>query len=148
MDLSLFTLICVFAMGAAVSLAVWISGLLIRKRLRGPGRMIIMTALLILWYITLLPLITNINLEPGTRRAYEIGIHSILIWWVWALMRFLRRAKREANKTNWKIGIHTATGLHRVSAEIKKIRERRQAEKAAEEAAKRKADDTNSRPGP
>ena len=146
MDLSFLTLFLLFAVGAVVSFAVWMSGLLIRKRLRGPGRMIIMTILLIIWYVTLLPLLTNTDLEPETKWAYEIGVHSIWVWWIWALVRFLRRAKREAHKTNWTAGVHSATGLHRVSAEIKKIRERRRAEKAAEEAMKRKAADVDFTP--
>jgi hypothetical protein len=146
MDLSFFSLFCVIAGGAGLSFAVWMSGLLIRKRLRGPGRLIIMTILLIVWYVTLYPLLNNDSLEPGTQRAYQIGIHSIWIWWVWALMRFLKRAKAEAKRTNWKTGVYTATGLHRVSSEVRKIREKREAEKAAAEAAKQKAADADFMP--
>jgi len=137
MDLSYFTLIVLIAVGAGVSFAVWTLGLLIRKRLRGPGRMIIMTVLLILWYITLYPLMTTEDLDEGTLRAYQIGVHSIWIWWVWALMRFMKRVKRETNKTNFKTGLYTATGIHRVTAEVQRLREKRRAEQQATGAQKK-----------
>jgi hypothetical protein len=129
MDLSYFTLIVLVAVGAAVSFAVWMLGLLIRKRLRGPGRMIIMTVLLILWYISLYQLIANDDLDEGTKRAYQIAVHSIWIWWVWALMRFMKRVKRETNKTSFKTGLYTATGIHRVTAEVQRLREKRRTER-------------------
>lgn len=132
MDISLFSLFVVIGAGAGLSFAVWMGGLLIRKRLRGPGRMIIMTVLLVLWYITLYPLITSPELEPGTRRAYEIGVHSIWIWWTWALMRFLKRVKSEAARTNFKTGVYNATGIHRVTTEVRRLREKRIAEKGKE----------------
>jgi hypothetical protein len=132
MDLSYFTLFVVISVVAVLSLTVWMAGLLIRKRLRGPGRVIIMTMLLIMWYVTLYPLISGLNMEESTRRAYEIGIHSIWIWWVWALMRFFKRARRKAIDTDWKTGVYTATGMHRVTTEVRKLREKRRAEKARE----------------
>ena len=131
MDLSYFTLIVLIAVGAAMSFAVWMLGLLIRKRVRGPGRMIIMTVLLILWYVTLFPLMMSPDLEEGTRRSYQIGVHSIWVWWVLALMRFLTRVRRETNKTNLKTGVYTATGLHRLKAEALRLREKRRVEQEA-----------------
>lgn len=128
MDLSYFTLFCVIGSGAILSALAWFGGLLIRKRLRGPGRMIVMTVVLILWYVSLFPLIEARDLEPSTKLAYQIGVHSIWIWWVWALMRFIQRVKEEAGRTNIKTGVYRATGVHRVTAEVRKIREKRRTE--------------------
>jgi hypothetical protein len=143
MDLSFFTLFGVIVTGAALSAAVWAGGLLIRRRLRGPARMILMTAVLILWYLQLYPLLTTSSLEPATQLAYRIGVHSIWIWWIWALMRFISRAKAEAGRTNIKTGLYKATGVHRITAEMRKTAERRRAEQEVE---KRRAADTGSSP--
>lgn len=131
MDLSIFSLLLVVITGAALSAAVWAGGLLIRRRLRGPARMIVMTVVLILWYLQLYPLLTSGSLEPGTELAYRIGVHSIWIWWVWALMRFISRAKQEAGRTNMKTGLYKATGVHRITAEMRKTAERRRSEAAS-----------------
>jgi len=132
MDISLFSLFVLIGSGAGLSFAVWMGGLMIRKRLRGPGRMIIMTVLLILWYMALYPLMTLPGLEPGTRKAYEIGVHSIWVWWTWALMRFLKRVKSQTARTNFKTGVYNATGIHRVTTEVRRLREKRKVENVGE----------------
>ena len=113
-----------FAVGGVLSFLVWVLGLLFRKRLRGPARIIVMTVSLIVWYTTLFPL-TNSQEYADLALPLTIGIHSIWVWWLVSLWRFWERAKREAGRTNWKTGVSKATGVYHVTKEITKIREQR-----------------------
>ena len=112
--------------GAVVSWTVWIGGYLVRKRVRGPARVMLMTALVVTWYGVLF----NISKEPGwdmhnISTAYKIAIHSIWIWWVLAIGRWVYRIKKQAGRSNWKTGIYKSTGLHRITKEHRIARERK-----------------------
>jgi len=128
-------IISIIASGAILSLAVWGGGFFIRKRLRGPARMIMMTVLVILWYMVLLPSIGMPQDMDELTISYRIGIHTIWVWWIWALIKFLLRIKKEAARTNIKTGIYKSTGLHRITKELRRLREQRKAgtAKAVEE---------------
>jgi magnesium-transporting ATPase (P-type) len=123
--------IALFAIGGGLSFAVWYCGFFFRRRIRGPARLVMMTVFLIMWYVSLLPIMNSRDYGEWLTQLTKLGVHSIWIWWAVAIFKIERQIHKEAKRSNFKTGVYHATGVHIVNTEIRKMREKRRAEKEA-----------------
>jgi hypothetical protein len=126
MDIGSYVGLALFAIGGALSIAIWSCGFFFRRRLRGPVRILMMSVFLGMWYLALWPLTSNQEYSEWLTQPARLGIHSIWIWWAIAMVKIERQIRREVKRSNFKTGVIHATGVHIVRMEREASKARQQ----------------------